>query len=320
MFELHTLGAENYQGVKRQRDVPGFAEGKPVGYVDDDVYEATRCLTGWRVHDNKDEPGLRDDGSFAFYQPWHDRFQKTVLGRYFPPDQAPMKDGRDVLDLLAAHPGTARHIARKLCRRLVADEPPQALVDRVATVFREKRDAPDQMKHVLRAVIRSSEFSSTWGEKVKRPLESYVSMCRAFEAEVEINDDRLWQTYWLGQAPFNRRPPDGYPDKREAWVSSTTLLRAWGLGLSLAHNWDENMKTPVMKVNANRRLPADIADFWLERLLGRKPHPLSLRADLLAFLADGGDVNAAINDDETLKWRMPMAAAFIVTSPDFFLK
>jgi uncharacterized protein (DUF1800 family) len=320
LFELHTLGAENYLGVKRQRDVPGYAEGKPVGYVDDDVYEATRCLTGWRVNDNKDEPGLRDDGSFAFYQPWHDRFQKTVLGRYFPPDQAPMKDGRDVLDILAAHPGTARYISRKLCRRLVADNPPQSLVDKAAKVFAEKRDAPDQIKHVLRAIVLSSEFAQTWGEKVKRPLETYVSLCRAFEAEFEVNDDRLWGTYWLGQAPFNHRPPDGYPDRREAWVSSTTLLRAWGFGLNVAHNWDENIKSPVMKVNANRRKPTEIADLWINRLLGRALHPASLREDLVSFLADGGDPNATIDDDDTLKWRVPMAAAFIATSPDFMTK
>jgi uncharacterized protein (DUF1800 family) len=320
LFELHSMGAENYLGVKRQRDVPGYAEGKPVGYVDDDVYEATRCFTGWRVNDNKDEPGLRDDGTFAYYQPGHDRFQKTVLGRYFPPDQAPMKDGRDVLELLAAHPGTARYISRKLCRRLVADNPPQSLVDKAAKVFTEKRDAPDQIKHVLRAIVLSSEFTQTWGEKVKRPLETYVSLCRAFEAEFEVNDDRLWGTYWLGQAPFNHRPPDGYPDRREAWVSSTTLLRAWGFGLNLAHNWDENIKTPIMNANGNRRKPTEIAEFWINRLLGRPLHPVSLRDDLVAFLADGGDPNATIDDDDTMKWRVPMAAAFIATSPDFMTK
>jgi uncharacterized protein (DUF1800 family) len=320
LLELHTLGAENYLGVKRQRDVPGYSEGKPIGYVDDDVYEATRCLTGWRVNDNKDEPGLADNGTFAFYLPWHDRFQKTVLGRYFPPDQAPMKDGRDLLDTLAAHPGTARFISRKLCRRLVADNPPQALVDRVAQVFMEKRDAPDQLKHVLRAIVLSAEFAGTWGAKIKRPLETYVSLCRALEAEMEINDDRLWQTYWLGQAPFNHRPPDGYPDKREAWVSSTTLLRAWGFGLGMANNWDENIKTPIMAVNADRRKPTDIADFWIARLLGRSPHPASLRDELVKFIADGGDANTAITDNDALKWRVSMTAAFLVMSPDFLWK
>lgn len=320
LFELHTLGAENYLGVKRQRDVPGFLEGKPVGYVDDDVYEATRCLTGWRVADNTNEPGMSDTGKFIFYQPWHDRFQKTVLGRYYPPDQAPMKDGRDLLDSLAAHPGTARFISRKLCRRLVQDEPPQTLVDRIAKVFTDARDAPDQLRQVVRAIALSSEFASTWGEKVKRPLETYASLARALQTELVVDDDRLWQTYWLGQAPFDRRPPDGYPDRKEAWVSSTTLLRAWQMGLTTAANWDEKLVSPIMKVNADRRKPVEIGDFWINRILGRPTHPASLRNDLIGFLADGGDINAAITDDDALKWRVTMTVAFLVSSPDFLTK
>ena len=52
VFELHTLGAENYLGVGDQNKVPGYP-ADPTGYVDDDVYEATRCFTGWRVNDGQ---------------------------------------------------------------------------------------------------------------------------------------------------------------------------------------------------------------------------------------------------------------------------
>ena len=317
LFELHTLGAENYFGVKRQRDVPGNSDGKPTGYVDDDVYEATRCLTGWRVADDSDTAGLGDTGRFAFYLPWHDRFQKTVLGRYFPPDQG-IKDGQDLLETLAAHPGTAKYISRKLCRRLVSDNPSESLVARVAQVFTEKRDAPDQIKHVIRAIALSPEFASTFFEKVKRPLEMYASSCRALETEFTVNGDRLWQTFWMGQGVFNHRPPDGYPDKREAWTSSTTLLRSWQSGLGLAANWNEQMVSPVLKVNGARRKPSEIADFWIARLLGRNPHPASLRDDLVAYLGDGKD--EPITDDDTYKWRLSMAIGFIVNSPDFMYR
>ena len=317
LFELHTLGAENYLGVKRQRDVPGYSDGKPIGYVDDDVYEATRCLTGWRVADDSDTAGLGDTGRFAFYLPWHDRFQKTVLGRYFPPDQG-IKDGQDLLETLAAHPGTARYISRKLCRRLVSDNPPESLVTRVAAVFTAQRDAPDQIKHVIRAIALSPEFASTWTEKVKRPLEMYASLCRALETEFTVDDDRLWQSFWMGQGVFNHRPPDGYPDKREAWTSSTTLLRSWQTGLGLAANWNDKMVSPLLKVNGARRKPSEIADFWIVRLLGRNPHPASLREDLVAYLGDGKD--EAISDDDTYKWRLSMAIGFIVNSPDFMYR
>ncbi len=317
LFELHTLGAENYFGVKRQRDVPGYADGKPIGYVDDDVYEATRCLTGWRVADDNDTAGLGDTGRFAFYLPWHDRFQKTVLGRYFAPDQG-IQDGQDLLEMLSSHPGTAKYLSRKLCRRLVGDNPPESLVARVAQVFTAQRDAPDQLKQVIRAIALSPEFASTWAEKVKRPLEVYASLCRALETEFTVDDDRLWKAFWMGQGVFNHRPPDGYPDKREAWTSSTTLLRAWQMGLGLAANWDDKMVSPLLRVNGTRRKPSEIADFWIARLLGRNPHPATLRDDLVTYLGDGKD--DAISDDDTYKWRLSMAIGFIVNSPDFMYR
>lgn len=320
LFELHTMGAENYRGVGRQRDVAGYAQGQPEAYVDDDVYEATRCFTGWRIDDNTDEPGFINTGQFAFFQPWHDRFQKTVLGRYLPPDQPSTKDGQDVLDALAAHPGTARYIARKLTRRLISDKPPQAVIDAAAKVFLEKKDAPDQMKFVIRSIVLSKEFASTWSEKIKRPLERFVSGLRILETDIKLNEDMLWTTYYMGQALFDHRPPDGYPDFREAWASSSGLLRTWQFMNGIAQDWDEKYISGVMKTNANRRKPGEITDFWLERLLGRNPHPLEIRDDLIKFLADGGDPSAAITDDDTLKWRVQSIVGFILMGPDFMWK
>jgi uncharacterized protein (DUF1800 family) len=118
LFELHTLGAENYLGTRDRATVARDAAGVPAGYVDGDVYEAARAFTGWRVANGR---GVDDTGEFLYYEPWHDRFQKIVLGRALQELQPPMKDGRDVLDLLADHPGTARYVSRKLCRRLVGD-------------------------------------------------------------------------------------------------------------------------------------------------------------------------------------------------------
>ena len=320
LFELHTMGAENYRGVGRQRDVPGYSQGQPEAYVDDDVYEATRCFTGWRIDDNTDEPGFQNTGQFAFFQPWHDRFQKTVLGRYMPPDQPATKDGQDVLDMLAAHPGTARYIARKLVRRLISDKPPQNVIDAAAKVFLDKKNAPDQIKHVIRSIVLSKEFAITWGEKIKRPLERFISGLRILETDLKLNEDMLWTTYYLGQAVFDHRPPDGYPDFREAWGSSSSLLRSWQFMNGLAHNWDDKFKSEVMKTNNERRKPVEIADFWLERLLGRKPHPLDIRDDLVKFLADNGDINQPISNDDALNWRVQSAVGFILMSPDFFWK
>lgn len=314
LFELHTLGAENYLGIKRQQEIRGFSSGNPIGYVDDDVYEATRCFTGWRVTDDKDSVG--DTGEFIFYPPWHDRFQKTVLGKFLPPDQAPQKDGFDVLDALAYHPGTARFISRKLCRRLVTDTPSENLVNRIAKVFLEQQKSPNQLKQVLRAIVLSDEFSQTWGEKVKRPLERFYSLCKVLETEFKLEPDRQWTTDWLGQMPFNHPMPDGYPDTRDHWLGSTSLLRFWSVANGFAHNWDESYQSPLLERTAPRNTPNTIAAFWLNRILGREPSP-NLKQTVLDKLRDNADPNSPITDPDSLKWRLTEAIGFIVMSPEF---
>ena len=216
LFELHTMGAENYRGVGLQSEVPQDEAGNPIGYVDADVFEATRCFTGWTFDG--------DVGAFLYRSDWHDRFQKNVLGRFFGQDQPPLRDGRDVLDLLAAHPGTARHIARKLCRRLVSDSPSARLVEETATVFAAAKDAPDQLAQVVRSILLSSEFRSIWGGKVKRPFEVIASFLRALGTDLNLlsashpdfRDDPVgpalrFLMIQTGNAPFRWRTPDGYP-------------------------------------------------------------------------------------------------------------
>ncbi len=313
LFELHTLGAENYLGVKRQKEVSGFSSGAPIGYVDDDVYEATRCFTGWRVSDDPDSVG--DTGEFVFYPAWHDRFQKTVLGRFLPADQG-LKDGADVLDALAFHAGTARFISCKLCRRFVSDTPTETLVAKVAKVFTEYQKAPDQIKHVLRAIIYSDEFAQTWGEKVKRPLERFYSTLRALETDFKLESDRQWVMEWLGQLPFNHPMPDGYPDTKEHWLSSTSLLRFWTSANGLAHNWDEAFASPVLERSSNLKTPNELATFWINRILGRDTS-LALKQIVLDKLRDNGDPNQVISNPDAFKWRVTEAVGLILMSPEF---
>ena len=143
LFELMTLGAENYYGVGSQAVVPEWGPGVvwpagtpsagepiPAGYVDNDVYETARAFTGWGVSGAL--------GTFLYSASNHDNFQKAVLSLgqvNIQPNQADEKDGEDVLDMLAAHPGTGRFLARKLCRRLISDDPPEALVEAIGDIF-----------------------------------------------------------------------------------------------------------------------------------------------------------------------------------------
>src|SRR5260221_11703707 len=92
-------------------------------YTEDDVSEVARCFTGWTVYGRRGA----DSGQFYFNPKLHDDKPKKVLGKDIPADGG-MQDGETVLDMLASHPATARHIATKLCRRFVSDDPPEALV------------------------------------------------------------------------------------------------------------------------------------------------------------------------------------------------
>jgi uncharacterized protein (DUF1800 family) len=126
MFELHAFGAENYDGVIPRNQARGFPN--PVAYVDGDVYETTRCFTGWRVNDQKkqNDPTFKDDGTFLFDASRHDRFQKIVLNVPFDETQAniPEADGKRVMDLVCQNIAVGKFIVRKLWRRLIGDNTP----------------------------------------------------------------------------------------------------------------------------------------------------------------------------------------------------
>ncbi len=114
----------------------------------------------------------------------HDAEAKTVLGKKLPAGRG-IEDGRDVLALVAHHPSTARHLATKIAARFVADEPPPALVDRLAQTF---LSTGGDLREVMRALAYSPEFWSrdARGSKIKSPFEVAVSAARALAAEVTV--------------------------------------------------------------------------------------------------------------------------------------
>lgn len=225
LFELHTLGAENYLGT-RDRESVAVSEGVPVGYVDGDVYEAARCFTGWRLDTGGNS---KNTGTFEYFDQWHDRFQKIVLGKRLKEYQPPLKDGRDVLDLLADHPGTARFVSRKLCRQFVADEPTDRLVAKVAKIFHATRKAPDQIAQVIKFIALSEDFKASSGQKMARPFEATVSFLRATGADFTPTDQFLKNFEPTGRRLFSWRTPDGFPDRGAKWLGTNTIFERWRL-------------------------------------------------------------------------------------------
>ena len=324
LFELHTLGSENYLGVMAQNEVPKDGAGRPIGYVDADVFEATRCFTGWSFSFGSEGDG--DTGMFYYRTGWHDRFQKTVLGKFLPADQPDLKDGRDVLNRLCSHPGTGRHIARKLCSKFIADNPPQSVVDAAAEVFTAQWTAPDQLKQVMEVILLSDEFKNTWGEKIKRPFEIAVSALRAGNANftLKMNDydtnDFLWRYSGTGQEPYHWPAPNGYPDALGAWKSMTPRVMSWRLCAWLVdfdndnHHYYVNVlgQTPSSVRSANA-----LADFWIDRILAREMDPDD-RQEIVDFMAQGvnPDFDLDFSDEGTTN-RLRAMVGLIFMSPEF---
>ncbi len=178
--ELHTLGAMNYLGPELQQSqvplIPAGQDGAgmPVGYVDADVYEMARALTGWTFGNGSN--GTAYDGHPAFVAAWHDIGQKTVVGAFVPANTPPATEIATFLDRIAKHPGTGRHLVTKLAERFIGEDVPQAAVDAAAHVFFQNADAPDQLKKTLRALLLfdggpgSFRDPTNFANEVKRPF------------------------------------------------------------------------------------------------------------------------------------------------------
>ena len=172
-MELHTLGVDG-------------------GYTQKDVIEVARCFTGWTI-----QPAAIAAASFVFNDRVHDKGEKIVLGVTIPAGGG-KEDGEKVLDILARHPSTARFISTKLAQRFVADDPPPALIERMAKTFRE---TDGDIRAVMATMLDSKEFFSegAFRAKVKSPFEMVVSAVRATGAQVDFAIPLANQIAQLGE-------------------------------------------------------------------------------------------------------------------------
>jgi uncharacterized protein (DUF1800 family) len=205
LMELHTLGVDG-------------------GYSQQDVQEVARALTGWTI----DNP--RMGGTFVFRPEWHDADVKHVLGHTLPRGRGE-DDGEDVLDILARHPSTARFIATKLARRFVSDDPPPALVARLAERFRE---TDGDIRQVMAVLVTSPELYTrqAYRAKVKTPYEVVVSTMRAMEALPDTTPRSAQLSSQLGEPMFGRLTPDGWPEIGLSWLNSGAILQRINFGMA----------------------------------------------------------------------------------------
>jgi hypothetical protein len=249
-----------------------------------------------------------------------------------------MKDGRDVLDLLASHPNVARFICTKLCRRLIADDPPAAVVDAAVAEWMSNLGAPDQIKKVVRVILLSNEFKTTWGQKVKRPFEAIVAYLRATNATLPVDvvdpTDPSKGAYWssitytmsgTGHKIFEWPTPTGHPDVASYWISTNSTLRRWNLPFILAQWWGGNIAVPVVEETDLSRSCIEIVDYWIGRLCGF-PIDQSVRDELIAFMAQAGDPSQSPKPtprapdwgkQDGVKDRLKSMVQLLAASPDF---
>jgi uncharacterized protein (DUF1800 family) len=231
LMELHTLGVDG-------------------GYTQADVQEVARALTGWTI----EAPQL--GGSFVFRPEQHDAGQKTVLGHQLPAGRG-IRDGEDVLDIVARAPATARFITTKLARHFVSDDPPSDLIDRCAERF---SSTDGDIRETMRCIVTSPEFFSraAYRAKVKTPFELVVSTMRALGAPPDTTSRAEQAIAQLGQPIFGRLTPDGWPDRGDAWMNSGAILNRINFGVRVAAGQLPGVRVASWPPAARlRQLPVD---------------------------------------------------------------
>ena len=207
ILELHTLGVDG-------------------GYTQDDIIELARAITGWSLHGPRDgRPGTTSDASdrtgFVFRENAHEPGARTILGRRYA--DGGMEQGRRVMADLALHPATARHLAFKLARHFVSDQPPDALVRRMAAAY--LRSAGD-LSALYLEMLRSDEAWLPDARKFRSPGDFLVAALRALGDE-EVPDVRKVAGLLarLGQPDFMPRSPAGFADTADAWIGPDAVWK-----------------------------------------------------------------------------------------------
>lgn len=269
LMELHTLGVDG-------------------GYAQKDIVEVAKAFTGWTIVDPRGyrraaagmingteeqrlariqrQAGVPDDaesGSFYFNQRWHESGAKMVLGQKI--DEGGVRDGLRVIDILVAHPSTAKFIAKKLAVKFVSDTPSEGFVNRVAEAFSKSKG---DIRTTLRTLFSDKEFFApeTYRAKIKSPFELAVSSIRALGADTNGGPQMLAMLNKLGEVPYGYQAPTGYPDTAEDWVNTGALLERLNYSIALSSNQIAGTRVDLKQFAAKDK--ASVLDKTVSLVLG----------------------------------------------------
>jgi uncharacterized protein (DUF1800 family) len=241
LMELHTLGVDG-------------------GYTQRDVTEVAKIFTGWGI-DRPDQ-----GGDFVFNPRRHEPGPKMALGHKFA--YSGESEGLEVLHLLATSPVTAHHVSLQIAQRFVSDNPPAALVDRMAATWVK---TGGDIREVMRTMLESPEFWSkdAYRAKVKTPEEYVISAVRATGGEVVHPAALVEAIGQLGMPLYGCQTPNGYSWAADAWLNSGELLDRMNFSMALADNnagtvmgWDK-----LLGPDGQAAVTADAKEGKLENLL-----------------------------------------------------
>ncbi|HEX2723300.1 MAG TPA: DUF1800 domain-containing protein, partial [Gemmatimonadaceae bacterium] len=261
LMELHTMGVDG-------------------GYTQTDVAEVARCLSGWTI---------KGRGEFNFDPTGHDFGAKSFLGQTIPAapgtGAAAVSEGDKVLNVLAAHPSTAKYIATKMSRWLLTYEPSPALVASVASVY---QSTGGNIPAMIRTILTPANLAAA-PAKHKRPFHFVVSALRALNPRVtNVTGIATTRMSLVGQQSFVWETPDGYPDKVQFW--SGLIMQRWAFGdyLTALTTGEVTVDVaPFMRVN---RVDAVVASINIELFGGEMPQRTF--GELTTYL-EAGTLNAA---------------------------
>ena len=218
LMELHTLGVA-------------------AGYTQGDVQQLARVLTGVGINVGnppKLKPAwqslYRRAGAFEFNPARHDFGPKQLLGH--PIQGSGFAEVEQAVSLIVAQPACARFISRELATYFVADTPPPALVERMAQTFLH---TDGDIAAVLNTLFLAHEFNAALGGKFKDPMRFVVSAVRFAYDDRAITNARPMVNWLngLGEAPFGRPTPDGYPLTESSWASSGQMSRRFEIARAI---------------------------------------------------------------------------------------
>jgi uncharacterized protein (DUF1800 family) len=201
--------------------------GVGAGYSQSDVTEFAKALTGWSIGGPREAASY--EGRFAYHAIAHEPGARTVMGKHYADVGGPQ--ALNVLHDLANHPATAQHIAKKLAIHFVSDDPPPALVSKLAAAFTA---SGGNLAVVAATLVDADEAWAPQQAKFKTPYEFLISSWRAMDGAPPDAQQMTAPLKAMGQPAFQAPSPKGWDDTAGAWATPSNLVQrlTWSQGFA----------------------------------------------------------------------------------------